>query len=52
MSTKKERMNVTIDGRVLEELKKMADGDVRSLSSMVNYILSAHVVESQKQKSR
>lgn len=39
----KERINITIDGDVLEKVKYEAEKDARSLSQYINLVLKRHI---------
>jgi len=43
MKPLKEKISITIDGDLLEELKKLAENDDRSLSQYINIILRKYV---------
>ena len=40
----KERINITIDGDVLEKVKYEAEKDARSLSQYINLVLKRHIL--------
>ena len=44
----KEKISITIDNDLLEELRKLAEEDDRSLSQLINRILKAYVSELDK----
>ncbi len=44
MRPMKERVNLTLDGDLLEDLRVYAENDDRSLSQYVNHILKDHMV--------
>lgn len=48
MKPLKEKISITIDGDLLEKLKKEAEQDNRSLSQYINLILKGHLEESEK----
>lgn len=52
MKPLKEKISITVDGDVLEKLKKLAENDDRSLSQYINIVLKAHIgkVEEQGKK--
>lgn len=39
----KDKISITIDNDILEELRKLAEEDDRSLSQLINRILKAYV---------
>jgi len=39
----KTSVSITLDGPILEEVKKLAEQDDRSLSSYINLVLKAHL---------
>ncbi len=39
----KEKISITIDSDILEELRILADNDDRSLSQYINIILKSHI---------
>ncbi len=43
MKPLKEKISITIDGDVLEKLKKASEEDDRSLSQYINIVLKEHV---------
>ena len=43
MKPLKEKISITIDSDLLEELKKEAERDERSLSQYINIILKKHI---------
>jgi len=45
----KERISITLDSDLLEELRKMAEEDDRSLSQLINRILKSHIAKSSDQ---
>lgn len=55
----KERINITIDGDVLEKVKYEAEKDDRSLSQYINIVLKRHInriaqreMEKEKEKEK
>ena len=48
MKPLKEKISITIDGDLLNELKRNAEDDERSLSQYINIVLKEHV---KKQKN-
>lgn len=49
MKPLKEKISITIDSDLLEEIKKEAEKDDRSLSQYINIILKRHISESKSQ---
>lgn len=45
MKPLKEHVSITLDNDLLEELRKMAEEDDRSLSQLINRILKAYVTK-------
>ena len=45
----KTSVSITLDGPILEEVKKLAEQDDRSLSSYINLVLRDHLEQRQKQ---
>ena len=43
MKPLKEKISITIDGDILEILKKNAENDDRSLSQYINLVLKEHI---------
>lgn len=43
MKPLKEKISITLDGDLLEELKKLAEKDDRSLSRYINFILKKYI---------
>jgi len=39
----KEKISITIDSDILEELRKLAENDDRSLSQYINIVLKSHI---------
>lgn len=52
MKPLKEKISITIDGDLLEKLRKMADEDCRPLSQYINLVLKKHIDEIEKNQSR
>lgn len=50
MKPLKEKISITIDGDLLEELKKLAENDDRSLSQYINIILRKYIKNMDKKK--
>lgn len=48
MKPLKNKVSITIDDPVLEEIKKLAENDDRSLSSYINQILKSHLEQKKK----
>ena len=48
----KTSVSITLDDPVLEEIKKLAEYDDRSLSSYINQVLKAHLDQKDKAASR
>ncbi|MBQ7303169.1 MAG: toxin-antitoxin system protein [Clostridia bacterium] len=48
----KEKISITIDGDVLETLRKKAEQDDRSLSQYINLVLKEHIREADKKASQ
>ena len=51
MKPLKEKISITLDEPVIRELKQLAEGQDRSLSSYINLVLKAHL-ENLPQKNR
>lgn len=45
MKSKKEKISITLDEDLIQELKKEAERDERSLSQYINVILRKHITE-------
>ncbi len=43
MKPLKEKISITLDGDLLEQIKKMAEEDDRSLSQYINTVLKKHI---------
>ena len=52
MKPLKEKISITLDCTVLDEVKKLAEYDDRSLSSYINQVLKAHLEQKDKTASR
>lgn len=50
MKPLKEKISITIDGDILEQLRIEAEYDDRSLSQYINIILKEHLKKSEKNK--
>ena len=48
MKPLKEKISITIDGDLLEKLRKNAENDERSLSQYINIILKQHIKNIEK----
>ena len=48
MNERKERLSVTVPGSVIENVKKMADSEKRTLSNMISILLEKAVEENKK----
>ncbi len=48
----KTSVSITLDDPVLEEIKRLAEYDDRSLSSYINQVLKAHLEQKDKTASR
>ena len=48
----KTSVSITLDDPVLEEIKRLAEYDDRSLSSYINQVLKAHLEQKDKPASR
>lgn len=44
----KTSVSITLDDPILEEIKKLAERDDRSLSSYINQVLKAHLEQKKK----
>ena len=45
MKVLKEKISITIDGDIIERIKKLAENDERSMSQYINMILRKHLDE-------
>ena len=45
MKVLKEKISITIDGDIIEKIKKLAENDERSMSQYINMILRKHLDE-------
>lgn len=53
MKPLKEKISITVDGDVLEEIRRQAEEDDRSLSQFINLVLKTHVSkQTEEQKKR
>ncbi|MBE7014906.1 MAG: toxin-antitoxin system protein [Ruminococcaceae bacterium] len=48
MKPLKEKVSITIDSDLLEQLRILAENDERSLSQYINLILKAHITNNTK----
>lgn len=48
MKPLKEKVSITIDSDLLEQLRKLAENDDRSLSQYINIVLKAHITNFMK----
>lgn len=48
MKPLKEKISITIDSDLLEQLRKEAEDDERSLSQYINIVLNKHIKEKNK----
>lgn len=46
----KEKISITIDGDIIESIKKLADNDERSMSQYINLVLRKHIEEKKEEK--
>lgn len=51
MKPLKEKISITIDGDILETLRKLAENDDRSLSQYINLILKAHIASKTRRQN-
>ena len=51
MKPLKEKISITIDGDVLEEMRRRAEADDRSLSQYISLVLKKHLSEETKKLS-
>ncbi|MBR2724992.1 MAG: toxin-antitoxin system protein [Ruminococcus sp.] len=47
MKPLKEKISITIDGDLLEKIKKYAEEDDRSLSQYINLVLKEHIKQTE-----
>ncbi|MBE6737979.1 MAG: toxin-antitoxin system protein [Ruminococcaceae bacterium] len=47
MKPLKEKISITIDGDLLEKIKKYAEQDDRSLSQYINLVLKEHIKQTE-----
>ena len=52
MKPLKEKISITIDGDILEEIKERAEYDARSLSQYINLVLKRHLEEEKKKETK
>lgn len=52
MKPLKEKISITIDSDVLEQIKEKAEYDCRSLSQYINLILKRHLEEEAKSEKK
>ncbi len=52
MKPLKIKVSITLDAPVVEETKKLAEQDDRSLSQYINLVLRNHLEQEKKQKKR
>lgn len=52
MKPLKERISITIDGDILEQVKDKAEYDGRSLSQYINLVLKRHLEEEKKKENK
>ncbi|MBE6749069.1 MAG: toxin-antitoxin system protein [Ruminococcaceae bacterium] len=50
MKPLKEKISITIDGDLLEKLRKNAENDERSLSQYINLVLKKHLENKESKK--
>lgn len=50
MKPLKEKISITIDGDILEQIREKAEYDCRSLSQYINLVLKKHLEEEEKKK--
>ena len=50
MKVLKEKISITIDGDIIERIKKLADDDERSMSQYINLVLRKHIEEKKEEK--
>ena len=50
MKVLKEKISITIDGDIIESIKKLADNDERSMSQYINLVLRKHIEEKKEEK--
>ena len=43
----KEKISITIDGDILEKIKRISEEDARSLSQYINLVLRQHIKETE-----
>ena len=52
MKPLKEKISITIDADILEEIKERAEYDDRSLSQYINLVLKRHLEEEKKKETK
>lgn len=52
MKPLKEKISITIDGDILEEIREKAEYDDRSLSQYINLVLKRHLEEEKKKEAK
>jgi len=52
MKPLKERVSLTLDGPVIEQIKQLAEYQDRSLSSYINLVLRDHLEQKRKESKR
>ena len=50
MKPLKEKISITIDGDILEQIREKAEYDDRSLSQYINLVLKKHLEEEEKKQ--
>jgi len=50
MKPLKEKVSITLDSPVLEQIKRLAEQDDRPLSSYINLVLREHLEQKQKEQ--
>ncbi|MCM1307805.1 MAG: toxin-antitoxin system protein [Butyrivibrio sp.] len=48
MKPLKEKVSITIDADIVQEIKKLAEDDDRSFSQYINMVLKEHVIKHNK----
>ena len=52
MKPLKEKISITIDGDILDEIREKAEYDDRSLSQYINLVLKRHLEEEKKKENK
>lgn len=52
MKPLKEKISITIDGDILEQIREKAEYDDRSLSQYINLVLKRHLEEENKKNEK